>query len=304
MATVGLIGLGNMGIPMARNLIEAGYDVLGFRRGDATDFEALGGRLAESPRAVAEGAEIVLCCIPGDAALREIVSGPNGIATGDCTGRIVVELSTLSADVKAEEAEALAVKMQGGVMLDGAISGLPPMVAARTAVFMLSGDEAAYAKVKPILEVLTNKLFFMGEFGAAMKTKLCANMLVAANIAATAETLALGAKMGVDQMKLVEALRDGAGGSVQFAARAARMAAGDWDNVLASTEMLAKDIRLIKKTGEDLGSPMPVLSSVAPYYEQAISAGYGDTDVASVYAAFARPAGLPVPGEKEGKNSK
>lgn len=297
MPTVGLIGLGNMGIPMAKNLIDAGYSVLGYRRGDASDFEALGGQVASSPRAVAEGAEIVLCCIPGDEALREIISGPDGIATGDCTGRIVVELSTLSADVKAEEAEALAVKMQGGILLDGAISGLPPMVVARTAVFMLSGDEEAYAKAKPILEAMTDKLFFMGEFGAATKTKLCANMLVAANIAATAETLAFGAKMGLDQLKLVEALREGAGGSIQFTARAARMAKGDWSNVLASTALLAKDIRLIRKNGEDIGSPMPVLSSVAPFYDKAIAAGYGETDVASVYAAFADAAGLPVPGE-------
>ena len=300
MSTVGLIGLGNMGMPMAKNLIEAGYDVLGFRRGDASDFEALGGRLASSSRAVAEGAEIVLCCIPGDEALREVVSGPNGIASGDCTGRIVVELSTLSADVKAEEAEALAIAMHGGIMLDGAISGLPPMVAARSAVFLLSGDEAAYAKAKPVLDFLTENLFYMGGFGGATKTKLCANMLVAANIAATAETLAFGALMGLDQMKLIAALRGGAGTSLQFQARAERMAKGDWDHVLASTQMLAKDVRLIEKTGKQVGAPMPVLSSTARYYEQAIEAGYGETDVASVYAAFAAAAGLPIPGKKQG----
>lgn len=300
MNTIGLVGLGNMGIPMAKNLIEAGYDVLGFRRGDASDFEALGGRLAKSSREVAEGAEIVLCCIPGDEALRDVISGPLGIASGDCTGRIVVELSTMSADVKAEEAEALAVAMHGGILLDGAISGLPPMVAARSAVFLLSGDEAAFAKVKPVLDVLTDNLFYMGGFGGATKAKLCANMLVAANIAATAETLAFAALMGLDQLTLIDALRNGAGTSLQFQARAERMARGDWNTVLASTEMLAKDIRLIERTGEELGAPMPVLSSTARYYEQAIEAGYGQTDVASVYAAFAAAAGLPVPGNNEG----
>ncbi|MEW5422955.1 NAD(P)-dependent oxidoreductase [Amorphus sp. 3PC139-8] len=295
MTTVGLIGLGNMGIPMAKNLIDAGYGVLGFRRSDASDFEEIGGKLAASPRAVAEEAEIVLCCIPGDDALQDVVSGPQGIATGDCTGTVLAELSTLSSEVKSEQAAALAAK--GGIMLDGAISGLPPMVAARTAVFMLSGDEAAYAKTKPVLEALTEKLFFMGPFGAAFKAKLCANMLVAANIAATAETLAFGAMMGLDQVKLIEALRDGAGGSVQFSARAERMAKGDWHKVLASTALLAKDIRLIEKMGGSLGSPMPVLTSVDPFYEQAIEEGYGQLDVAAVYAAFATAAGLPVPGK-------
>ena len=295
MTTVGLIGLGNMGIPMAKTLIDAGYEVLGYRRGAAPDFEAIGGKRAGSPRAVAEGAEIVLCCIPSDSALQQVVSGPDGIASGDCSGIILAELSTLTPEVKQAQAEAIAAK--GGIMLDGAISGLPPMVAARTAVYMLSGDETAFEKTRPIFDALTQKHFFMGAFGAAMKTKLCANMLVAANIASTAETLAFGALMGLDQDKLVEALKDGAGGSIQFAARAARMVSGDWDKVLASTALLAKDIRLIEKTGTELQAPMPVLSGVRPYYEQAIKDGYGEVDVAGVYAAFATAAGLPIPGK-------
>lgn len=301
MSTIGLIGLGNMGIPMAKNLIDAGYDVAGFRRGDASDFEAQGGRVCASPRAVAETAEIVLCCIPSEDSLRQVISGPEGIASGDCSGRIILELSTLSADVKAEEARALAA--QGGVMLDGAISGLPPMVAARKATFLLSGDEGAYARARPVLEILTENLFFMGDFGAAMKAKLCANLLVAANIAAVAEMLAFGAKMGLDQMTLIEALRNGAGASLQFQARAERMVNGDWHRVLGSVAMLTKDIHLIEATGTQLDCLMPVLSSAARVYERAIEEGYGETDGASVYAMYAAAAGLPVPGKNKDRTN-
>ncbi|MBL6430251.1 MAG: NAD(P)-dependent oxidoreductase [Maritimibacter sp.] len=301
MTAIGLIGLGNMGMPMAKILIDAGYDVLGYRRGDASDFEALGGRAMTSPRAVAEETDIIVCCIPSDAALEEIVSGPEGIASADCTGKILAELSTLTPEVKA--AQAAAMSGQGGLMLDGAISGLSPMVVARTAVYMLSGEEAAYEKLRPVFDALTGKHFYMGDFGAAMKTKLCANMLVAANIASTAETLAFGALMGLDQEKLVEALRDGAGGSIQFMARAGRMARGEWDNVLASTALLAKDIRMIEKTGTELGAPMPILKNVRPFYETAIEDGYGDVDVAAVYAAFAKAAGLPIAEPKGKKKS-
>ena len=296
MSTIGLIGLGNMGIPMATNLIEAGYDVAGFRRGDASDFAALGGRVCTSPSAVVEAAEVVLCCLPGSDALRQVISGPDGLASGDCSGRIVLELSTLSAEVKAEEAAVLAT--QGGVMLDGAISGLPPMVAARKATFFLSGDRDAYAKALPILETLTERLFFMGAFGAAMKAKLCANLLVAANIASVAEMLALGAKLGLDQLKLIEALRDGAGKSLQFEVRAERMVTGDWHHVLGSVAMLTKDIHLIEATAAQLQCPTPVLSSAARVYERAIEEGYGETDGASVYATYAGAAGLSVPGRK------
>ena len=298
MSTVGLIGLGNMGKPMAKNLIDAGHDVLGFRRGDPSEFTALGGRFAASPRAISEESDIVLCCIPGDDALSEVISGSTGIAGGDCSGKIVVELSTLSGDLKTREAKAIAEK--GGIMLDGAISGLPPMVAAKKAIFLLSGDEPAYEKAKPVLEAVTDHLFFMGEFGAAMKAKLCANMMVAANLAATAEMLAFADRMGLDQLTLIEALKASAGTSLQFQARAARMATGDWDQVLGSTAMLTKDVHLIETMAADLDCPMPVLSSAARLYDRAMETGYDKTDVASVYAAFAEAAGLPIPNKTQG----
>ncbi|APZ50544.1 NAD(P)-dependent oxidoreductase [Salipiger abyssi] len=301
MSKVGLIGLGNMGLPMTKTLIAHGHEVLGYRRGAGEDFLALGGKMADSPRDVAEQTDIILCCIPSDDALAEVISGPDGIAGGDCTGKIVVELSTLSEEAKAREAALIEAK--GGVLLDGAISGLPPMVEARSAIFLLSGDEAAFETARPVLESLTESLFYMGGFGAAMKAKLCANLLVGINLAGIAETLAFGAKMGLDQTRLIEALRGGAGTSLQFQARAGRMASGDWNTVLGSTAMLAKDLHLIETAGADADCPMPVLSSAVPLYDRAITAGYGDTDVASLYAAVASAAGLPVPGDdKKGKN--
>ena len=294
MTTIGLIGLGLMGMPLAQNLLEAGHRVAGYRRGQAEDFVALGGELLSSPREVIEAADIVLCCIPSDSALQEVVSGQHGMTSGDCSGKILVELSTLSEGVKREESAKLAAK--GGIMLDGAISGLPPMVAAKTAAFFISGDDAAYGAARPVLETLTSKLFFMGDFGVASKTKLCANMLVAANLAAIAETLAFGAKQGIDPERLVAALGDGAGGSIQFKARAGKMATGDWDTALGSTGMLAKDIKLIAAAAEACGCPITVLTGVQSIYEAAMRHGYGEKDVASIYGSVAQSAGLPVPG--------
>nr|WP_255699989.1 NAD-binding protein [Jiella avicenniae] len=133
-----------------------------------------------------------------------------------------------------------------------------------------------------------------------MKAKLCANMLVAANLAATAEMLSFAAKMGLDQLTLIEALKASAGTSLQFQARAERMARGDWDRVLGSTAMLAKDVHLIEQMGAEIDCPMPVLSSAARLYDRAMETGYDKTDVASVYAAFAEAAGLPVPNKTQG----
>ena len=214
METIGLIGLGLMGIPIAQNLVETGYRVVGYRRGEAPDFIAMGGERLASPSEVLDAADIVLCCIPNDAALRDVISGPHGFASCDCNGKVLVELSTLNENTKREEATKLAAK--GGLMLDGAISGLPPMVRAKTAVYFLSGEESAFETVRPVLETLTTNLFYMGDFGAATKTKLCANMLVSANLAAIAETLSFGAKQGLELDRLVAALSDGAGSSIQF----------------------------------------------------------------------------------------
>jgi 3-hydroxyisobutyrate dehydrogenase-like beta-hydroxyacid dehydrogenase len=286
-----------MGMPMAANLLRNGHAVVGFRRGDATNFHELGGIVARSPREVAERSEIVLCCIPDAAALEDVISGPRGISSGDCSGRIVAELSTLSTEVKSQQADRLA--RRGGVMLDGAISGLPPMVAARRATFLLSGDEEAYSKAKPVLATLTDKLFFLGPFGSALKAKLCANLLVAANLAAIAEMLSFATKVGLDHVMLIEALEHGAGGSVQFTARAERMSKGDWDVVLGSTDTLTKDIHLIEAAAKKADCPMPVVASITALYEQAHRSGYGDKDVASLYAVIARNAGLAVPDAKK-----
>lgn len=295
METIGLIGLGLIGIPLAQNLIESGYRVVGYRRSEAPDFTALGGELLNSPCDVMAAADIVLCCIPNDDALREVVSGAQGLASGDCAGKIVVELSTLSESAKREAADQLAAK--GGIMLDGAVSGLPPMVRAKSAVYFLSGDETAFNTVRPVLDALSKNLSYMGPFGAATQTKLCANLLVAANLAAIAETLSFGAKQGLDLDRLVKALGDGAGSSIQFKARAAKMVAGDWQTVLGATSTLAKDVNLIASAAKANGCPVPVLEGVKSVYDAAIENGFGGTDVASIFGSVAQMAGLPVPGK-------
>lgn len=283
-----------MGMPMAQNLMDAGYSVIGYRRGDASAFAARNGIVAESPRQVVEEADAVLCCIPNDEALEDVVSGPSGLTSGDCTGKVLVELSTLSAAVKESQKTALAAR--GGAMLDGAISGLPPMVANKSALFFLSGDAEIYDQVHPALQVLTEKLHFMGAFGSATKTKLCANMLVAINIASIAEMLAFGGKLGLQTEALVGALRESAGSSLQFNARAGRMVSGDWDKVLGATAMLAKDVHLISNAAANANCPTPILDVTATLYDAAMIDGQGQKDVAAIYATIAKAAGLPAPG--------
>jgi len=292
---IGMIGLGQMGLPMTRSLLAAGYDVVGYRRGDMSEFVALGGIAGKSVRDVAEQCGVVLCCIPDSDALTEVISGEHGIASGDCNGLVLVELSTLATEDKRRLAGVLESK--GGRMLDGAISGLPKMVADKVAVFFISGDVDLYDRVRDVLASLSSKVFFMGEFGAALNTKMCANMLVAINIATAAETIAFGRKLGIEPLKLVEALKDGAGGSLQFGARAARMAVGDWNTVLGSISLLRRDIGLITAKGKSVDCSLSILSVADEIYRSAIASGYGSRDAAAVYAVVAKREGLDVPGE-------
>lgn len=295
MTTVGMIGLGQIGLPMAKNLMRAGYPVVGFRRGDASEFREAGGEAVQSAREVAERCKVIFCCIPDAAALEDIVSGPAGLTSGDCSGMVLVELSTLDTDAKARQAEALAAK--GGVMLDCAVSGIPRMVAERAGVVFASGDAAAFEAVRQQLDAVSSKVFYMGAFGAALSTKLCANMLVAINIASVAEMLAFGSKLGIDSMRLYEALKDGAGASLQLTARGARMATGDWDTVMGSTSVLLKDVKLIQARSRELDCQVPILDTASGLYADAVGEGHGNKDVASVYATAAKRSGVPVPGK-------
>jgi 3-hydroxyisobutyrate dehydrogenase-like beta-hydroxyacid dehydrogenase len=295
MSSIGMIGLGQIGLPIAQNLIAAGFDVVGYRRGDPSEFVSAGGVAAKSAREVAKSCKIILSCIPDDAALAEVVSGPEGLTSGPCEDRILVELSTLDAAKKAQQARALEAK--GGRMLDCAVSGIPRMVQQKQGVIFISGDEADFNQAKSVLDAVSTKIFFMGAFGNALKTKLCANMLVALHIAASAEALAFGTKLGIDPGRLIAALKDGAGGSLQFTARAGIMAAGDWHAVKGSTAMLMKDVALIDARAGEIQCPIPLLEAAKEIYQAAIGDGYGEMDVASIYAVVAERAGLPVPGK-------
>jgi 3-hydroxyisobutyrate dehydrogenase len=290
MATIGMIGLRQMGLPLSQNLLEGGHTVIGYRRGDQSELIAMGGVAASSPREVAERCSIVLSCLPNDAALASVVSGPQGLASASHEELILVELSTLDINTKVEQADALMAT--GGKMLDCAVSGLPRMVRERQAVIYTSGDEMVFERVKDVLSAIAERIFFFGEFGNATKAKLTANILVALNIMATAEAMAFGIKAGLPPERLIAALQDGAGSSLQFKIRAPIMAAGAWDRVMAPTAMLVKDIHLIETMRERLGCPTPLLDTAATIYEATVAAGYSETDVASVFAVVADRAGI------------
>ena len=196
METVGFVGVGKIGLPISENLIKSGYRVLGYRRGSLEEFEKAGGIRARSPADIAAEADIVFSCLPSSDALNQVVQGPQGLAEAARPGQVVVELGSHPVPDKERQVAPLAAK--GAAFLDGEVSGTPGMVSARKAVIYLAGDTEAAKKAERVVGGFADSCLYFGKFGAASRVKLVNNLLVAINIAATAEAMALGLKAGVD----------------------------------------------------------------------------------------------------------
>jgi 3-hydroxyisobutyrate dehydrogenase-like beta-hydroxyacid dehydrogenase len=278
MQTIGLIGVGKIGLPIAENLIKSGFRVLGYRRSPMPEFEALGGIRAGSPAEIGAAADVVLTCLPSSEALEEVVQGPNGLVGTARPGQIVVELGSHPISVKERQIAPLAAK--GAVFIDGEVSGTPGMVAQRKGVVYLGGDADACKRIEPVIAGFADSCIYFGPFGAASKVKLVNNLLVAVHIAAAAEAMALGLKAGVNVELMIKAIATGSGGSTQFGIRAPWMAEKRYLPVQGSIPALAHYFDLIGEFADQAGVATPILDRVVELYRQALDQGYGDRDVA------------------------
>jgi 3-hydroxyisobutyrate dehydrogenase len=285
MNTVGLIGIGKIGLPIADNLIKSGHRVVGYRRSSLAEFEKIGGVGARSAADVGAQANIVLTCLPSTAALDDVVAGPRGLVHSARQGQIVAELGSHPVPDKRRQIVALTPK--GAVFVDGEVSGTPGMVAARKAVIYLAGDADACKKLEPVMAGLTDSFLYFGEFGAASRVKLVNNLLVAINIAATAEAMALGLNAGVDVPLMIKAIASGSGGSTQFAIRAPWMAERRFTPVQGSAGTLAHYFGMIADFADSVGVATPLMDCVVPLYRRCMEMGLGDKDVAAMVDVIA-----------------
>ena len=196
METIGFVGVGKIGMPISENLIKSGHRVVGFRRSSLAEFEKIGGVPVHSAAEVGAQADIVLSCLPSTEALDEVVHGPQGLMHSARPGQIVVELGSHPVPDKARQIAPL--KEKGAIFIDGEVSGTPGMVSARKGVIYLAGDADGLQEGRTVVAGFADSCLYFGEFGAASRVKLINNLLVAINIAATAEAMALGLKAGVD----------------------------------------------------------------------------------------------------------
>jgi 3-hydroxyisobutyrate dehydrogenase len=290
METVGFVGVGKIGMPIVENLIKSGRRVVGYRRSSLAEFEKIGGVPARSSADVGAQADIVFSCLPSSEALYDVVQGPRGLVHSARPGQIVVELGSHPVPDKERQIEPLARK--GAHFIDGEVSGTPGMVSAKKGVIYLAGDAAACKKLETVVAGFADSCLYFGEFGAASRVKLVNNLLVAINIAATAEAMALGLKAGVDVPLMIKAIATGSGGSTQFGIRAPWMAERRFQPVQGSVPGLQHYFDMIANFADSVGVATPLLDCVVPLYERFMAMGLGEQDVAAmvdVISSLRRP---------------
>lgn len=278
---VGLIGIGLIGLEVARNLIANGIEVVGYRRSNIDPFVKLGGIAAGSCAEVLDGADIVLELLPSVAAFESVFNGSNSILNHVHSRTIIASLSTYPLEFKRHYAQR--IENAGGVLLDCEISGTPMMVAKRQAVVFSSGDEVAARDIEAILEALAGRQFYLGSFGTASKMKLVANHLVAINNLATAEAMLLGVRAGLDPRQVVEVIGASAGASTMFTARAPMMAERRFTPAPGPLGTLEKYVDLVEAMAQSIDTATPLMDVAARCYRQALLAGRQDEDISVVY---------------------
>ena len=286
MQTVGVVGVGKIGLPIAENLIKSGYRVLGYRRSSLADFEKAGGVPARSPAEIGAQADIVLSCVPSAEALDEVIQGKQGLIHSARPGQIVVELGSHLIPDKERQIAPLASK--GALFLDGEVGGTPSMVSARKAVVYLAGDAEAAKKVEPVIRGFTDVYHYFGPFGSASKVKLINNLLVAVHMAATGEAMALALKTGVDIDLLIKAVAAGSGGSTQFGIRAPMMAQERFLPAMGTAVTISHYFELIGDLADRAGVATPMLDRAAELYAQCIDMGLGEHDNAVMVEVIRR----------------
>ena len=283
MTSVGFVGLGHMGGNMAARLHSAGYEVYGNEREreHARALEEAGLRWRDTPREVAEAAEIVLTSLPDDEALESAASGPDGVLAGLAAGKIWVDVSTVSPRVSRELAERASER--GAALLDAPVSGSVPQVQSGTLTIMVGGDEDAYRRVEPVLRELGTPTH-VGENGQGLALKLAINISLAVQMLAYSEGLLLATNFGVDSTVATRVMTESPIGSPMLKARAPLvldLPEEAWFDV----GLMHKDITLALALARELDLLLPSADAADVALSQAERLGYGRRDIAALYEA-------------------
>jgi 3-hydroxyisobutyrate dehydrogenase-like beta-hydroxyacid dehydrogenase len=290
-AELGYVGLGVMGSSIVRRLLGAGHTVTVWNRTreKAEPLLAEGAQWAESPRAVAEGSEIVFTMVTNTAAVRAVTDGPDGILAGLEAGKIYVDMSTASPANTRALAELVADA--GAQMLDAPVSGTSITVDQGKASLMVGGDDDAFERARPVLEAIGPRVFHMGGNGTAVTMKIAINLSLAVQMLAFSEGVLLAEKTGIAREAAVEAMLGSVIASPMVTYRGP-LVLGHPDEVWFDCSMMQKDMNLALELGQELGVPLPTTAVTNELLTAANGMGIGDKDFAVLFDVLASMSGV------------
>jgi 3-hydroxyisobutyrate dehydrogenase len=290
---IGFIGLGIMGAPMARNLIKAGFEVTVYNRtaSKAEKLAADGARKAESIRSLAQKCTIIITMVTDTPDVEEVVLGEHGLFTGIQPESVVIDMSTISPEATRKIARTLENK--GVYMLDAPVSGGEQGAISGTLSIMVGGEASIFNRCRPVFEALGKNILHIGTNGMGQTVKLMNQILVVGNLNAVVEALAFAHGQGIDLLKAIEAVNNGAAGSWQLSNLGPRIVARDFRPGFM-IDLLQKDLKLVTEASAAMNLPLPVTGLIHQMFYSLQASGEGKNGTQALIKALERLSGKVV----------
>ena len=277
---IGLIGLGIMGKPMAKNLLKAGYDLtVSDLNQAAVDEVVAAGAKAATNAEIGETCDVVLTMVPNSPQVKAVMLGEDGVAAHMRPGTTFIDMSSINPVASKEIAAVLEAK--GIDMLDAPVSGGEPKAIDGTLSFMVGGKQEVFDKYKDLLGAMGSSVVRCGEVGAGNTTKLANQIIVACNIQALAEALTLAQKAGVDPASVFAAIKGGLAGSTVMNAKAPMMIEGN-DKPGFKIDLHIKDLNNVLDCAHAVGAPVPMTAEVQEILQWLHNRGEGQKDHSAI----------------------
>jgi 3-hydroxyisobutyrate dehydrogenase-like beta-hydroxyacid dehydrogenase len=291
MAQLGFVGLGKMGGRVAKRLLDAGHTVTGYNRTRSKVQWLLdaGMQWGASPRQVAEAAEVIFSMVTNTAALHEILNGEEGLLAGLASGKVYIDMSTISVSTSREIAKS--VSAMGAHMLDAPVSGNVVHVEEGTISMIVGGDQAIFEQVRPILQAITPRLTYVGENGQAILMKIAINLSLPVQFLGFCEGILLAEKNGISREAAIEAWRNSALASPATWHRAP-FVLNKPDEAWFDVNMMQKDVLLALEVGRASDVPLPSTTLSNELLTAARAMGLAREDFAVLFDVLARMAGV------------
>lgn len=289
---IGLIGLGIMGKPMAKNLLKAGYELVVNDRNQASIDEVVAAGASYATQAeIGESCDVVLTMLPNSPQVKEVMLGDDGVAAHMKAGSTFIDMSSINPVASKEIAAVLEAK--GIDMLDAPVSGGEPKAIDGTLSFMVGGKQEVFDKFKDLLGAMGASVVRCGDVGAGNTTKLANQIIVACNIQALAEALTLAQKAGVDPELVFQAIRGGLAGSTVMEAKAPMMIVGN-DKPGFKIDLHIKDLNNALDCAHTVGSPLPMTAAVQEVMQWLHNNGCGQNDHSAIAKYYEKLTGIQI----------